>query len=920
MNRTLCPGSLILVALASCYLLPTAGCSSATPANEQAQDQGSAVSPAQTPSSRATSAAAGPASPGKQTQQAQSPTSSDPATGLLQRMVAVYRQAKTYSDAGELRLRYQAQEAVDRRVADFSVSFARPDRIRAKIYQTTFTQNGTQLAASIADLPNQVLKHDEAPTPISLKTIALQSELLRDLMRGSLEFPSPIMVLLLEDRPLPIIYQNLAGMLKLDPAVDVSSKALAPQIVGESQFDGHLCQRVSVAFKLEQGLSEPIVFWIDKSTGLLRRMELPVKPEPNTDGVDQLQLTADFLSASLKPVDPEVFETNTPADKAVVRRFVTIPPPVAPAEVLGKKLPEITLQDLQGQEVSTKSWLGKIVVVDLWATWCPYCLKGLPLVEQVRQEFAEDQGVLFVAVSLDKEDEPNKNLLAQFRQIKVDVPILRDHKGALSELVGAPPLPQRLLIDARGIVQDIEIGYDARLAEQLTQQINDVTSGENLHQIRRERYQQALNEYQQLLQAAALKDPPLPAGGTTGGLTSTAGQNRTQPKQLSLKLAWTQTDLLSPGNILVIPGSKDKPPAFLVVDAAEAVAEIDPSGQMKKRLELPLPDGVVCTNLRAARNVDGSLTFAALAPGQPQTFWLDSQFDLVTAYPTEVKPDLAISDAQLADLDGDRKPELLVSHYGTTGIHAVSPQGSLLWDQQKDLQDVFRIAVAGGAEGGNVLLAASSRGSLGVLDGQGQMQPALEIGPTARHPVRRFVEGVFSRDLTGDGRPELLALCREATGEQVAVGFDLQGEELWSYPLPPGQHEQVIEPVCGGRLAGLGSNVAASDDAASDDAAGVWVLACADGSLHLITADGRGLDSFNYGATLTGVGMAYLGENSLLLVSSVQPGPEPNSVVAALQAYHLRWPQGAEIPQAAEPRDSEAGKSNGPSLVFPSSD
>ncbi len=92
---------------------------------------------------------------------------------------------------------------------------------------------------------------------------------------------------------------------------------------------------------------------------------------------------------------------------------------------------------------------------------------------------------------------------------------------------------------------------------------------------------------------------------------------------------------------------------------------------------------------------------------------------------------------------------------------------------------------------------------------------------------------IADADLRGDGKLLWCGLAATKPGEATAVGFSLAGDELWSYPLPVGVPSQPIEPIITGKV--------------TRDGAGQWLLPGPDGSIHILTADGKLLDKFNYG-------------------------------------------------------------------------
>lgn len=66
-------------------------------------------------------------------------------------------------------------------------------------------------------------------------------------------------------------------------------------------------------------------------------------------------------------------------------------------------LPEIRLLDTAGREIASNSWAGKVVVLNYWASWCPPCLREMPMLVQLQQGF--DTGRLqVVGIAIDDAD------------------------------------------------------------------------------------------------------------------------------------------------------------------------------------------------------------------------------------------------------------------------------------------------------------------------------------------------------------------------------------------------------------------------------------------------------------------------------------------------------------------------------------
>ncbi len=124
----------------------------------------------------------------------------------------------------------------------------------------------------------------------------------------------------------------------------------------------------------------------------------------------------------------------------------------------------------------------------------------------------------------------------------------------------------------------------------------------------------------------------------------------------------------------------------------------------------------------------------------------------------------------------------------------------------------------------------------------------------------RFIRFVYAADLDGDGQSEVCAIAQGKLdngnlGPDVAVGLSPQGDELWTYDLPPGIHpEAALEMVQFGKLL--------PGDAAQ------WVIAGADGSVHILSASGEEIDHYHTGVAISGLAVAQIGGQGALLVAS----------------------------------------------------
>lgn len=126
-------------------------------------------------------------------------------------------------------------------------------------------------------------------------------------------------------------------------------------------------------------------------------------------------------------------------------------------DLTGKEPPAFTAQDLQGRDVPLGDFRGKPLVLDFWATWCPPCLRELPILNELHAEYA-DQGLQIVAVSSDRSLAEVTGFL---EETKLDFTVLwlpPDREREVSEAYGITGIPRTLYIDADWTVRVDDTG------------------------------------------------------------------------------------------------------------------------------------------------------------------------------------------------------------------------------------------------------------------------------------------------------------------------------------------------------------------------------------------------------------------------------------------------------------------------------
>lgn len=121
----------------------------------------------------------------------------------------------------------------------------------------------------------------------------------------------------------------------------------------------------------------------------------------------------------------------------------------APDSAQLQTLPDFRLPDLSGREVASNTWAGKVLVLNYWASWCPPCIREMPMMIRA-QEARREQGVQFVGVALDRVEDA-KSFVSEY-PLNYPVLIGNPESVELSRRLGnrLQGLPFTVIFDARG--------------------------------------------------------------------------------------------------------------------------------------------------------------------------------------------------------------------------------------------------------------------------------------------------------------------------------------------------------------------------------------------------------------------------------------------------------------------------------------
>ncbi len=151
--------------------------------------------------------------------------------------------------------------------------------------------------------------------------------------------------------------------------------------------------------------------------------------------------------------------------------------------LLAKPAPSFKLQLLDGGEFDLSQQKDKkIVILDFWATWCGPCVRVMPIMEEVANEY-KDKGVILIAVNLRESPQDIRSFLQEQGLHPI---VALDKDGAVGNVYKAQAIPQTVIIGKEGIVQAVHVGALPNLKEILKKELNDLLAGKKLTSIKKQ--------------------------------------------------------------------------------------------------------------------------------------------------------------------------------------------------------------------------------------------------------------------------------------------------------------------------------------------------------------------------------------------------------------------------------------------------
>jgi peroxiredoxin len=147
--------------------------------------------------------------------------------------------------------------------------------------------------------------------------------------------------------------------------------------------------------------------------------------------------------------------------------ILSLPGAVDAASRKGQSIPNFKVVSTSGQTISQENYLGHVLILDFFATWCQPCRLSIPHLIEMNRKYGK-QGLHILGLSVDEDGERVVKTFTDEFRVNYPVALTGD---STTENFGVRSVPVMFLIDKKGRIAEVYRGYSDEMARSMEQAI-----------------------------------------------------------------------------------------------------------------------------------------------------------------------------------------------------------------------------------------------------------------------------------------------------------------------------------------------------------------------------------------------------------------------------------------------------------------
>ncbi|PCH98896.1 MAG: hypothetical protein COB85_00930, partial [Bacteroidetes bacterium] len=133
------------------------------------------------------------------------------------------------------------------------------------------------------------------------------------------------------------------------------------------------------------------------------------------------------------------------------------------SDLIGKRVPDFSMKDINGNLISSNDTKGKVVVLNFWFAACKPCIKEIPELNEVYEKYKADTNVVFASITFDKLDRVTTFL----KKYPIQYPVVADAKD-ICNVFKTTGYPTNIVIDKKGNYFEYITGGFSQIGHQIS--------------------------------------------------------------------------------------------------------------------------------------------------------------------------------------------------------------------------------------------------------------------------------------------------------------------------------------------------------------------------------------------------------------------------------------------------------------------